>query len=514
MLRLFHSSSILTPERQKQIDACLAVHGEYLANAFHDFHRLSNWGVLQGRGLYLLGLHLNREDWCTLAAERIAQNLHFSVFADGSHWEQSPLYHCEVLQCVLDVLWAAKQNSRTLPAGIGEKAHAMCRALRIWLKPNGHLLLQSDSDDVDARDLLVSGALLFQDAALCPEGISSLCAENLWDLGPEQQAAYSALLFSAQPLHSSRMLPDSGNCMLRGGEDSYVHMHCGCLGSGHGHADLLHVDAGIAGEDVLIDSGRYTYVNTPLRQELKSPAAHNTTRVDDLDFSTCLDSWGYSALAIPIKGEHRFTDSADYVSGAHLGYLKQGLLPMRKLVFLKELNVLLLFDQLFGEGRHTFEQNFHFGEGKTALEGSTVYWKGQHACAALQCLGSDAQLRLHPAPYSCEYNTLLEGSALTVQRTAEHFNWFVTALHLMPDACTVPMHAEFLPVSKLRAGVTLPDAQAQAVRVTVGGKTCVVLICHAEVISEVDLLSAGGYSGYGKVLLFGSAHPHGLCLAW
>ena len=514
VLRLFHGSSILTPERQKRMENCLSVHGEYLASAFHDFHRLSNWGVLQDHGLYLLGLHLNREDWCTLAAERIAQNLHLSVFADGSHWEQSPLYHCEVLQCVLDVLWAAKQNNRTLPAEISEKAHAMCRALRIWLKPNGHLLLQSDSDDVDARDLLVSGALLFQDASLCPEGISTLCAENLWDLGVEQQTAYSALLSSAQPLHSSRMLPDSGNCMLRGDEDSYVHMHCGCLGSGHGHADLLHVDAGIAGEDVLIDSGRYTYVNTPLRQELKSPAAHNTTRVDDLDFSTCLDSWGYSALAIPVKGEHRFTESADYVSGAHLGYLKQGLLPMRKLVFLKELNVLLLFDQLFGEGCHTFEQNFHFGEGEVTLEGSTVFWKGQHACAALQCLGNNAQFLLHPAPYSREYNTLLEGSALTVKRTAEHFNWFVTALHLMPDACTAPMHAELLPVSKLRAGVSLTDAQAQAVRVTVGEKTCVVLICHSEVISEVDLLSAGGYSGYGKVLLFDPAHPHGLCLAW
>ena len=187
---------------------------------------------------------------------------------------------------------------------------------------------------------------------------------------------------------------------------------------------------------------------------------------------------------------------------------------MRKLVFLKELNVLLLFDQLFGGGKHTFEQNFHFGEGDVTLGDSTVCWKGQHACAALQCLGSDAQLRLHPASYSREYNTLLEGSALTVQRTAEHFNWFVTALHLMPDACTAPMHAELLPVSKLRAGVSLTDAQAQAVRVTVGEKTCVALLCHSEVISEVDLLSAGEYSGYGKVLIFDPAHPHGLCLAW
>ena len=187
---------------------------------------------------------------------------------------------------------------------------------------------------------------------------------------------------------------------------------------------------------------------------------------------------------------------------------------MRKLVFLKELNVLLVFDQLFGEGKHTFEQNFHFGEGKVALEGNTVFWKGLHAHAALQCFGSDAQLRLHTALYSCEYNTLLEGRALTVQRTAEHFNWFVTALHLMPDACTAPMHAELLPVSKLRAGITFTDVQAQAVRVAVGKETCVVLLCHSEVISEVDLLSAGGYSGYGKVLLFDPAHPHGLCLAW
>ena len=25
---------------------------------------------------------------------------------------------------------------------------------------------------------------------------------------------------------------------------------------------------------------------------------------------------------------------------------------------------------------------------------------------------------------------------------------------------------------------------------------------------------AGRYSGYGKVLIFDPAHPHGLCLAW
>lgn len=47
-----------------------------------------------------------------------------------------------------------------------------------------------------------------------------------------------------------------------------------------------------------------------------------------------------------------------------------------------------------------------------------------------------------------------------------------------------------------------------------GEKPRVVLLCHSEVISEVDLHSAGGYSGYGKALIFDPAHPQGLCLAW
>ena len=55
---------------------------------------------------------------------------------------------------------------------------------------------------------------------------------------------------------------------------------CGSLGGGHGHFDKLHVDLSIAGEDVLIDSGRYTYVDGSLRRQLKSSCAHNVPVVD------------------------------------------------------------------------------------------------------------------------------------------------------------------------------------------------------------------------------------------
>lgn len=66
-------------------------------------------------------------------------------------------------------------------------------------------------------------------------------------------------------------LEQSGNWCLRSGWDrnaDYLHFKCGSLGGGHGHFDKLHVDLSIAGEDVLIDSGRYTYVDGSLRSSL------------------------------------------------------------------------------------------------------------------------------------------------------------------------------------------------------------------------------------------------------
>ncbi|WP_294850615.1 alginate lyase family protein [uncultured Gemmiger sp.] len=510
---LFADSGVLTPERRARMDACLVQHGEYLVRSFGVFHQLSNWGILQDCGLYLLGVYLGREEWCALAARRMDENLHQAVFADGSQWEQSPLYHCEVLHCALNTLRLARMTGRELPARMVANTHNMCRALVKWLKPNGELLLQSDSDTVDARDLLVLGAVLFEDAALRRAGSDRFFEENIWDFGPEAEAAYIALPKDPAPA-ASAALPDSGNYMLRGVNDSYVHFHCGCLGSGHGHADQLHIDAGLGGEDVLLDSGRYTYVNDPVRHALKGPAAHNTTRVDDCDFSTCLDSWGYSALATPLKGEYRFTDTADFVSAAHLGYLDKGLFTQRKLVFLKEQGVLLVFDQLMGKGQHTFEQNFHFGEGTLALDGQTARWQGSRTAAVLHCLGDGAALTARKAPYAREYNKLLEGDALTVRRTASDFNWFVTVLQLQPDAAAPELTAELLPVHKLRLQTPLTDAQAQAVRLVCSGQETVVLVCHGEVISEVDLLAAGNYAAYGKAIVFDAAHPQGLCLAW
>ncbi|MDL2324939.1 heparinase II/III family protein [Ruminococcaceae bacterium OttesenSCG-928-A16] len=515
---LMQNSPLVTPELLAKIKASLTQHAQWLLEANREFQRLSNWGVLQNHGLFLLGLSLNNKEWAQIAASRLEQELFYQVLADGTHWEQSPLYHCEVLHCCLDTMLAARRAGFVLPQAFLQRTHAMATALASMLRPDGLLVCQSDSDEVDARDLLALAALLFADKNLKAIAGPRLLEENIWsfgDLAPEY------LMLSTGERLASTALPASGNYMLRGTttpESDFLHMHCGSLGSGHGHADLLHVDLISNGETILADSGRYTYVDSPLRKQFKSPAGHNTILVDKQDFSVYKDSWGYSKLAQPLKGEYHYTPEADYISGTHLGYSQNGVLPRRQVLRLGT-NLWVLWDTLipFDEQQHSYQHLFHFGaDGTAALqpgEQRAVY-TGQKAAANLLFCGEGVQLLQSEAPLSREYNKLETGSLITASHSAKGFAQLVTVITTGKAGSLPQLTAQLLPVQLLAAQKQLPAQTAKALKITCNGQSWLVIICHNEVIAEVDMLAAEGYYGYGQVMVFTPQNPRGICLAW
>ena len=73
------------------------------------------------------------------------------------------------------------------------------------------------------------------------------------------------------------------------------------LGSGHGHAELGHIDLVINGKDILVDPGRYTYVDGIERRYLKGATAHNTIMLNDTPFSKPKNSWKYEYVSTPIN---------------------------------------------------------------------------------------------------------------------------------------------------------------------------------------------------------------------
>ena len=492
----------------ERMDASLREHGEFLVREHKAFHRLSNWGAIQSHGLFIIGLWLGRTDWQTLALERLRENLPNAILPDGVQWEHSPMYHCEVLHAAADTLLLARRNGVSVPAELEQTIHAMFHALAVWCAPNREILPQSDSDRIDAGDLLAQGALLFHDAELAAAAEGPLCEETLWDFGPDAPAKLAALP-KARPASPSQALAASGNHLLRSGwgrEDSFVHLHSGSLGGGHGHADLLHLDVWHGGEAVLIDPGRFTYVDNPTRAAYKAPAAHNTFRVDGTDFTQYRGTWEWDSIASPLPTEYRFTPEADLLRAGHLGYAAHGIAVEREVVFVKP-GLLFGVDRIAAPAgsTHTVEQFFHFGDGTLTMQGASALWQGQHTSAQLHWLaGQDAEAS--SAPYSPLYNLEHQAPALCLHSKTGSMAALPFVLCL-GGTCTV----ELLPVTDGNGRALSPE-EVQAVRVTQNGQATTVFFCHKAGAHDAALLCAGGCVGHGRTLVFSPQSPDGLCL--
>lgn len=516
---IFEKYGKLSQELKQRLDESLHLHAQYLTETSGDFQALSNWGVLQDHGLFLLGLYFNDKAMADMAAQRLTREIHLQVFRDGTQWEQSPMYHCEVLHCFLDTVLVAKQNGYELPQELLNSTHNMAIALGKWIKPNGHIPMQGDSDDIMARDILAQAAVLFDDGLLKFYAAGTSFEENIWDFGEEFNANL-AKIHQIQPKLASCCLEDSGNYFLRASHSPlspWLRFHCGCLGSGHGHADQLHIDLSAFGEDILIDSGRFTYVDSEVRRTLKSVASHNTTRVDKLDFSVPINSWGYSELAMPIKGNCCFTDKADYVRGAHLGYqnlASGGIFTSRRILFVKP-DIFIINDEFYGNGVHQYEQFFHFSaNGKLKPRDNGVSFEGKKCVAELINVSGD-EARYGSIPASREYNTTEECREVCFLHTGNGFTSVISVISVAELGEECELTAQMIPVTACKHNIVLSQDKAQAVQIVKNGIETVVLLCHSEVVSEVDLLEAGNYKGYGKAVVFGDNFPKdGEVLEW
>lgn len=496
---------VLEPAFVERVLAALRQHFDLLYRCMDNYHLLSNWGVLANSGAVHAGYRLMAagEDLSGPIAvlwDRLRRQIEIQVLDDGVQWEQSPMYHHEVLWCCLELLHLADRVHAELDETMVEKIHAMCLATLGEAKPNHHQPMRGDSDDTDVRDILTYGAWLFRDPHLKAGAYQIPDLETAWRMGMDGVRRYEELPVAGLPARGAAFA-HSGNYYFRAGQGesaAWVRFRCGPLGSGHGHADLLHLDVTAGGVDILTDTGRLTYVNDSRRTGLKSPAAHNTFCIDGEDFTDCCASWRFGAIAKPIKGEYREDDRFGYVSGMHLGYADRGLFVRREVVFLKP-GVLVVFDSFFGTGGHTCRQTFHFGPGNAVLTEDGARFAQNGVGARIQSFAPQPVLHLAETCYSPRYNVRQQTSCLSVESRFGEPSGILTVIGFGEGA---EFTARKLPVTQALDGTLLCDSDAQAMEVRCGRQRWTVLFSRREIIGKVNLLCAGTACGYGEAIVF------------
>ena len=507
---LFHDSPSLTEEFLQKYYDSLTLHAKHLINCHSPYRYMSNWGVIENHGLFEIAVCLPQnektKEWINFAVKNLEVQAKMQIMPDGVQWEQSPMYHNEVLHCFLDVLLLAERNGIALPKVIPEQTKKMAMADLVWLKPDHHIVMMGDSDDIDVRDRISVAAYLFHDPVLRFGGYERLDYESIWDLGIRAAISYQDME-KQKPDFLSAYLEYSGNTYFRSDwseNANFLHLHSGTLGAGHGHSDKLHIDLVVNGEDVLMDGGRFTYVTGEKRFEYKDPTGHNTVTVDDKPFTVCKDSWECSKLAQPVKENFRCTESAEFVQTGHLGYMDMpgGVFLNRKIVYLKP-DIFILVDEMYTGDEHSYQQYFHFNnegvvsrkEGKIPV----VTYRGEKAKADFYFLSDDIRIVLQKGHISRHYNQEEGNTVCKVTKEQRGFASLVTVIDADPDRV---LTVEKIPVKSALKGSTYPETMAEALKLNVRGKEYVVIVCHQEINSPTDMAEADGCMGYGNVIVF------------
>lgn len=498
----FSNSKYMDEETTRIFIESLKEHGEYLYDNYCDSRKLSNWGVLESHGLLVIGLFFNdkelSEKYIQESLRRLEEQIDLQVMEDGMHWEQSPMYLNEVLHCFLDTIKLCKKNNIKIPNIILEKTKKLAYANLYMKKPNHKQICQSDSDDTDLRDMLTKASYLFEDGTLKFGAYEEIDFESIWNLGYESIKKYRDIEVK-YPQYASYAFEDSGNYYMRSGwseNDNYMYFHCGTLGSSHGHADLLHISVFANGEDYLIDPGRYTYIEgNKEREYLKSCKAHNTTIVDDEEFTKINGSWSYNSVATPIKHPFISKDEYDYLEGSHLGYMSKGVFTNRSVIYIKP-DIWVLVDRFYGEGTHKYNQIFQFAK-SIELENEKTICKGNNGVLTLHHINK-LDKHIEKKIVSYHYNQIELQDKLITTLKGDGFTSILTVINSSKRESNISI--EKIPVKNCN-GRVLEDSEAEAIKIINKENTYILTICHNEIYKGKKLMNVDGYHIYGKVIL-------------
>lgn len=492
-VELFSYTSPLGTSVIAELERLLSVHKERLLACRTPFHRLSNWGILQDHGLFLIACYFHDTELMDLCVRRLDESFDLQTFRDGTHWEQSPMYQTEVLHCGLDVLLTSRRMAYELPERLLANLHRLSLGLARISRPDGYCFLYGDSDEIGIRDLFARASLLFQDSELSYFSNGEVGSEFYWDF-----PVFSRLPSPKKPDSLSFIFPDSGNAVIRTGQDSAVRFHAGLYGSGHGHIDQLSFDLYSRGTVLITDGGRGTYLDSPWRRDLKGGKGHNTILVDGEDMSVMNGSWGIENFAEPLLGIPSVSDRYSFLEAMHTGYFSLGVLVKRRLITIEDRAVIVV-DEVNANGAHDVSAYFHLDDSLSVqLDGNRLHAKNRSSDLWIE-LPREGSPLLGSYPLSKHYNERVESPLLSYTASVEGFSSFVTLI-TYGDLEKAPVWRE-CEVKKSLSGAKVPATFARGGCLEIDDDLYRVLIVHREYPQGGGLLEMDGLEGYGRVII-------------
>ncbi|WP_064615665.1 heparinase II/III family protein [Streptobacillus moniliformis] len=339
----------------------------YLFNSFIEKYYHSNWGYIQMAGVYTFALMYNKE-YVKKAKEYMKIQLKTQIDDDGLHIEKSMTYHYQMLIYTAWVVMIEKNVgiNKTLFTKYLKK---MLEAAEKLHYPNFRQINFGDSDDDNVEDILsMANAILKRNARYRLKESSYMFAGDF-------VCGYK--INKANDKRREYLLKESGYYNLIDKNYSFS-TYLTNMTSGHLHVDLFHFNY-FNKVEMLVDNGRYTYLDNEYRKYLKSSYAHNTLVLDNKEFLAIKDSWEYIGKYPLISPIYKIEDKGVTCIKMNVFDIETNSYIERKFILCED-NVIII-NRIYSKGKHNLKMYYHFhprleidGEKERLLLNKEIYF--------------------------------------------------------------------------------------------------------------------------------------------
>ena len=387
----FRTSSAFDEEAWALYLDAVAMHADYLVTHYTNHEKSSNWLTMESGALLQTAIMFpelrGAGEWMKHGYQRVMHEMRYSFDNDGVHMERTSIYHMVAAISYFQCVRLCELNGIPTPPYARETITRACEFILRQIKPDftTPMIGDADRDDLLARrsdTSLYEGMNLSMD----PYDLNEMRA---WFRQMAEWTGRGDFLWAATgrrrghaPLRRNFSMTEAGIHIMRTGwgeSDSYMHIHGVQLERGekstHSHNDTGHFELQIAGEDILLDGGRYIYNQSiwkNWRHYFTGALAHNTLYCDDRVMG---EVPGVSRVRGVRLFLHRFEENEQYalIDVSHNGYVfTEDPVYHRRLAVRLEKDLYVLDDRVTGLGRteHDFRLSFNFAPGSLTEDGA------------------------------------------------------------------------------------------------------------------------------------------------
>lgn len=467
----------------------MAVYHDYLMERIAPSRSQSNWVAIECSAILLYQEQMQKTEHQESVLSLYEMCLENQVLDDGLQWEQSFMYHHEVLITALHAISAIGKDKSSR---VYKSACAMALASSIIMRTDGTQSNFGDSDYECMHSLmLASEKLLGIDLFHYPVKSSlydfMFTGNDNGSLGLRDAAAVEQL-----------NLETNGIAMVKHHDTNTTLMFAhGPLGGGHGHDDFLHLDWMINGKNVLVDSGRYTYHEENMsRLKYKSPLAHNVPVLNHQPYNKHIDSWSSEKVARGFGEKVVYKDRVALFEGGHFGYStnQEQIYIYRSAIYIDD-SILITIDSLKAGKQHQLSSNFVFAKPNLSQDDGHLRYDDEGVSLYVYPLTQGSNIQIETHTISPQYN--LEQETLRLNLSQELQEGSITTLfstHHMEDLCYVDVFDD--------SGNVYDKSVVECIRYNSKEYVSYVLVQHQEPNDSRRTYCVDGHYIYGRIVYY------------